>query len=437
MARAPTVPSMSSSSSSSSNSGYALKPGVSSDTTQLPDTEESLFVTDDEFSDSDSGPSNPPKTIIKKEPDPEDMFPGWLDMGTDVINLSDDEGPPIKTEPRDSLWSVRGQVIDLDSDEAGQPAVKEETADKFPEWKDMPTHIDLDADDDVMMAGVQAAMWNSLVGAENGPNDARPTPQVTSNPSQESEGDPNMVGSGQPEIIKKEPVEVPFEWRAMSAISKKKSSLHGRDVIDLDDPLEGVVSAGRAKRQVMDRDRILQIQQMYKNKMKSKNPSCASYAQSKPGDKPAANPSLDGDGFEWMHSEVIPDDVDPAKEYKKVKAAYKALQRSKKNKLEDDVQFERARIRESKRLNRIAHANADSEDSEDEASESDDGLFVPQKRTDYGGLSKRPFPHFDEDSDDERRVVPSPYRTNWERGRQQSTCQEISAHPTNQPGRPC
>ncbi len=108
--------------------------------------------------------------------------------------------------------------------------------------------------------------------------------------------------------------------------------------------------------------------------------------------------------FAWMNGTAVMND-DPATNFSEVKNAYKAKRKARKNTLEDDVEFKRAQNEENQRLKRLAREAADT-DSDDEAEESDDGLFVSQGPS---SLPKRPFSSMldmidDDDDDDE--VVP-------------------------------
>ncbi len=92
------------------------------------------------------------------------------------------------------------------------------------------------------------------------------------------------------------------------------------------------------------------------------------------------------DEFAWMSGTAVLDD-DPATDFSELKKAYKAKRKARKNTLEDDVEFKKAQNEENQRLKRLAREAADT-DSDDEAEESDDGLFVSQGPS---FLSKRPF----------------------------------------------
>lgn len=115
-----------------------------------------------------------------------------------------------------------------------------------------------------------------------------------------------------------------------------------------------------------------------------------------------------GDDFVWMQ-EVVNLDDGPLTDFRAVKQEYKAKRKARKNTMEDDVQYKKAHMENSQRVKRLAQEAADT-DSDDEAEESDDGLFVSQQRYSH---SKRPFSSMmdvndddDDDDDDDEGVVP-------------------------------
>ncbi len=137
----------------------------------------------------------------------------------------------------------------------------------------------------------------------------------------------------------------------------------------------------RAKRTPADIGRMQQIQRLYAERALGRNlgPGAGKSLAS-----PHALPSAEltspnhssGDGFAWM-SEVINLDDGPTTDFRELKKEYKAKRKARQNTLEDDVQFKKAQNEENQRLKRLAQETADT-DSDDEAEESDDGLFVPQ-----------------------------------------------------------
>ena len=165
----------------------------------------------------------------------------------------------------------------------------------------------------------------------------------------------------------------------------------------------------RAKHTPADIERMHQMQRLYAEKALARN------IGSEPG-KALANPKVlsglgldfrnqsSNDEFAWMKEVVSLDDA-PATTFGELKKVYKAKRKARQNTLEDDVEFKKAQNEENQRLKRLAQETADT-DSDDEAEESDDGLFVPQGPS-FG--SKRPFSSMvdiiDDDDDDEE-VVP-------------------------------
>ncbi len=137
----------------------------------------------------------------------------------------------------------------------------------------------------------------------------------------------------------------------------------------------------RAKRTPADIGRMQQIQRLYAERALGRNlgPG-AGKSLASPHALPSAEPTSpnhsSGDGFAWM-SEVISLDDGPTTDFRELKKEYKAKRKARQNTLEDDVQFKKAQNEENQRLKRLAQETADT-DSDDEAEESDDGLFVPQ-----------------------------------------------------------
>ena len=98
-------------------------------------------------------------------------------------------------------------------------------------------------------------------------------------------------------------------------------------------------------------------------------------------------------GFEWMENTVIPDNT---RDFQDLKMRYKAKRKARQNTLEDDVAYKKAQNEENSRVKRLAQ---DIADSEEEAEESDDGLFVPQGS--LAAYARRPFSmRMDENDDD-------------------------------------
>lgn len=165
----------------------------------------------------------------------------------------------------------------------------------------------------------------------------------------------------------------------------------------------------RAKRTTAQVERVQQIQRLYAERALGRNlGSGAGRVLATPKVLPSSgldSPSHpSSDEFAWMNEVVVLDNV-PKTDFRELKKVYKAKRKARKNTLEDDIQFKKAQNEETQRLKRLAQEAADT-DSDDEAEESDDGLFVPQEPSFH---SKRPFSSMldiiDDDDDDEE-VVP-------------------------------
>ena len=121
----------------------------------------------------------------------------------------------------------------------------------------------------------------------------------------------------------------------------------------------------------------------------------------------AKTPTLEHDGFEWMSSEIIPDEIDTGLEFQRLKKEYKIKKMHQKNTLEDDIQFKKAEIKDNERNKRLAHDEASDSSDATETEESDDGRCpLPDS---YQGLFKRLVDDFDNDDDDD--VLQDPEKT--------------------------
>ena len=133
----------------------------------------------------------------------------------------------------------------------------------------------------------------------------------------------------------------------------------------------------RVLRTPEDVERLLKLQQMYGEKALGKAAACGA---SKMFNIPNAVENIQ-DKDAWMRGPYTPEE-DTAGHFAKLKRAYKAKIKARKNTLEDDINFQRAEKEEKARLQRIElayHRDRGFHSSDDdEAEESDDGLFVPQ-----------------------------------------------------------
>ena len=161
----------------------------------------------------------------------------------------------------------------------------------------------------------------------------------------------------------------------------------------------------RVRRTPADITKMRQIQRLCAEKARVRNlglgtgkaPATPKVLQSLAPDSPSHSTN---DEYAWMNGVVAVNDSS-ATGFSELKKAYKAKRKGRRNTLEEDVQFKKAQIEENQRLKRLAQEAADT-DSDDEAEESDDGLFLPQESSLH---SKRPFSTMmvitDSDDDDD------------------------------------
>ena len=272
-----------------------------------------------ELADSDSDSDSEDEVIIKKEPkEPRTII---NDDGDRVIELldSDDEGfvVPVKEEPRDERF----------------------------DWKHMPaTVIDLsDAADEVVRGGTVA------------------TPH-----------------------IKQEEPEVPFNW----------SNMDDAGVIELPDTDEEdsntqqrVPTLGnsflrrsthQSRRTAANPERIREMQRCLAARAWEGRRAAggATGMFNIPHPSAAGNASQASDGNAWMR-EVLREPEDRSSDFAEAKRQYKAKRKAKKATLQDDIMFKKAQDAEKVRLRKLESRINQMDSSEEEAEESDDGLFIP------------------------------------------------------------
>ena len=161
----------------------------------------------------------------------------------------------------------------------------------------------------------------------------------------------------------------------------------------------------RALRTPEDVEKLRKLQQMYREKALGK--AAASGASNMFNISGVAGNSQDKDA--WMKGTYTPEE-NTASHFAGLKRAYKAKVKARKNTLEDDINFQRAEKEEKARLKRVELAylrdlGCHSSD-DDEAEESDDGLFVPQYPRE-NGPPKRPAPTTrDDDNNSENDAAP-------------------------------
>lgn len=298
-------------------------------------------------------------------------------------------GPKIKPEPEDAPFAPwkpmpQGTIVISDRDDEedivmledeSEVAIKKEPLNDDVQylWTDMRCNGVIDLSDD----GPEGERRQDAAVDVT----TRPTPQQQ-RPDQDTIGVP----------VKKEPSndEIQYLWTDMGH----------NGVIDLsgDEPAgekhkDATVDVTTApipqqQRPAKDIGRMQQIQRMFAERALGR-PVRANKMFSLPNRTQARQPTLSGDGFEWMANDVIPDE-NPAVEFRALKKAYKAKKAARKATLADDVAFRRAQIAENDRVRR--DENDMSDDSK--AEESDDGLFVPQGPSEKES-SKRPFADLD------------------------------------------
>ena len=154
----------------------------------------------------------------------------------------------------------------------------------------------------------------------------------------------------------------------------------------------------RVLRTPEDIEKLRKMQQMYREKALGK--AAASGASNMFNISRVAENIQDKNA--WMKGTYTPEENN-ADHFAGLKRAYKAKVKARKNTLEDDINFKRAEKEEKARLKRVELAyrrdiGRHSSD-DDEAEESDDGLFVPQYPHE-NGPAKRPAAAAREDDDD-------------------------------------
>ena len=156
----------------------------------------------------------------------------------------------------------------------------------------------------------------------------------------------------------------------------------------------------RALRTPEDIEKLRKLQQMYKEKALGK--AAASGASNMFHIPSVAGNIQDKDA--WMRGTYTPEE-NTADHFAKLKRAYRAKVKARKNSLEDDVNFKRAEKEEKARLKRVELAylrdrGCHSSD-DDEAEESDEGLFVSQYPRKNGPAKRRAATAGDDDNNSE------------------------------------
>ena len=161
----------------------------------------------------------------------------------------------------------------------------------------------------------------------------------------------------------------------------------------------------RVLRTPEDVEKLRKLQQMYGEKALGKAAACG-----------ASNmfniPNVVGDIQDkdaWMRGTYTPEE-DTANHFAKLKRVYKAQVRARKNTLEDDINFQRAEKEEKARLKRVEiaylHDRGFQSSDNDEAEDSDEGLFVPQYPRRNGPAKRRAAAARDDDHDSVNDAAP-------------------------------
>ena len=161
----------------------------------------------------------------------------------------------------------------------------------------------------------------------------------------------------------------------------------------------------RVLRTPEDVEKLRKLQQMYREKALGKAAACGA---SKMFNVPNAVGVIQ-DKDAWMRGTYTPEE-DTAGDFAKSKRVYKAKVKARKNTLEEDINFQRAEKEEKARLKRIELAYVRDRGShssdDDEAEESDDGLFVPQYPRKNGPTKRGAAAARDNDNDSENGAAP-------------------------------
>ena len=302
------------------------------------------------------------------------------------LEADDDTTEMIKREDQEpmSLWNcMPGNSIDLCSDD-DIPNVKQEAIDNF-RWDSFKNRVVEISDSEDEETFVKTEPKDSRT--------PRKVPQTETIMLADKDGDEDIIilDDGSMVPVKKEAVEVPFDWRPMP-----------------DHPIDVEASLGsalfgpgrKAVRRQLDPEKLKQCSQMFARKsLEQRKASGANAIFTQPQTQPQpvlpSSPKplrIDEDGLEWMSSEVIPDDVGPAETFHKLREVYRAKKRTHTNSFEDDVEYKRAQMKEKERAKRVAENAADNKSDESMAEESEGGLF------DSGILAgtKRSFHDYDD-----------------------------------------
>ncbi|KAL9638428.1 MAG: hypothetical protein Q9164_001561 [Protoblastenia rupestris] len=367
----------------------------------MSDSDETLFLTQ-------SAPDNDSNENIKLE-DLEQRFP-WTSMPNEIIELSDDDLVEIKTESAKKKFdwtTMRERLVEISDSEDEQPESKE------PKPPMNENGLEEEAPAQIPGSSIEVDKKGQGVQVKEEQNE---TPYLWKRMRKgtimiadgDDENDMIILDDGSTVEIKKEQDQIPISWSEMDG------QIIDLDSLEVNQPITKASLLGNpmfrkclasVQRPRIPSDKMQQMQRVYAARVLGKPVATGAGVIFQPPDlthPPHSKPTLNDDGFEWMTNTIIPDDPDPGAEFQKLKQAYKAKRKARKNTLEDDVEFKKAQKGETERIKRLAHdAAGSSEDSdEDEAEDSDDGLFLPEDQT-RSGLSKRPFTAYEDDDDED------------------------------------
>ena len=188
------------------------------------------------------------------------------------------------------------------------------------------------------------------------------------NPSHEERRitDPNIIGStASTDDIKKEQGTPPPVWEREM----------GKDAIDLTAPFGGLRPQFRAR----DFGQLNNCQRMLMQSMKQNRPTYGAAGTILESREDAQQESgkqatLADDGFEWMMHIPIPDDTQEY-DFHEVERIWKDKKRHRKNTIPDDINYKRAQKEYNQRHKCSAYDEDETNDNE--AEESDEGVFMP------------------------------------------------------------
>ena len=155
----------------------------------------------------------------------------------------------------------------------------------------------------------------------------------------------------------------------------------------------------RAQRHKLDNERMFEVQRQLAARSLGKAvlPGTGSvFAAPRTPGKDFINPTNENNEYDWMSNTVLPED--PSINFVQLKRAYKLKRKARTNTIKDDVDFTQAQKAEKDRIRKFVNAS----DSESQAEDSEDGLFIPQRHLGSSILDQRLADFMDDriDADD-------------------------------------